>query len=96
MTHLYLAEYQVRLLLCTPVRKKPLAAAAGAGAVRLTWRCGCSAVPCADGKYQITACGEHFSLLRLVREGDDRFYDAPGDRQLYPIPRTRFRNFRVI
>jgi hypothetical protein len=97
MSHLYLAEYQMRLLMCSPWRKKPLAANEGdSSAARLLWRCGCSAVQCADHKYQITACDDHFALLREVREDEERYYDAPAEPNLFAIPRSRFRGVRVV
>jgi hypothetical protein len=95
MAHVYLAEYQMRLLLCRPWRKKPLAAD-GTDAVRFLWRCGCSAIQCADCKYEITACADHLPLLREVREDDERCYDAPGERELFSIPRSRFRSVRAM
>jgi|GEM_PF-6275796 len=96
MAQLYLAEYQMRLLLCTPWRKKALTAGGEEGAMRLLWRCGCSAVRCRDRKYEITACNDHLPLLREIREDDDRFYERSGERELCPIPHTRLRNFRVV
>lgn len=62
-----LAEYQLRLLLCTPSEKIK---------DRLHWACGCSASACGRRKYAIAPCEMHAVLLREVREDDEPAYDS--------------------
>jgi hypothetical protein len=96
MAHLYLAEYQMRLLLCRPWRKQPLGPGGYSTEIRLLWRCGCSAVRCADHKYEVTACSDHLPLLREVREDEERSYEATGECELFAIPGSRFHRLRVL
>jgi hypothetical protein len=62
-----LAEFQVRLLLCTPAERC-------GGEMR--WNCGCYAQETGIRKYQVEACEAHAGLLRQVREDDEPTYDS--------------------
>ncbi len=69
---IYLAEFQVRLLLCTPVAREP----------ELRWECGCVAEEQPRRKYAVTPCPYHFPLLSNVREEDEPSYECrsnPGE-----------------
>lgn len=66
-----LAEYQVRLLLCTPDRRSFLR-----GHEHLAWQCGCKALECGPKKYAVDPCESHDYLLMQVTEGEERPYDG--------------------
>lgn len=68
---LRLAEYQVRLLLCTPDRRS-----FHAGHMHLAWDCGCSALEWEKKKYAVEPCESHGYLLTQVTEGEERPYDG--------------------
>ena len=79
---LRLADYQVRLLLCRPDRKESLN---GYSAVRLHWKCGCSATEDTAEKYAVEACGYHHSLFQQITEEDERRYEGvQGDEFFLP------------
>jgi hypothetical protein len=66
-----LAEYQVRLLLCTPDQRS-----FRGGREHLAWHCGCLAVECGTKKYAVQPCESHGYLLMQVSEGEERPYDG--------------------
>lgn len=66
-----LAEYQVRLLLCTPDQRSFRNARE-----HLAWHCGCAALKCGPKKYAVEPCESHGYLLMQVTEGEERPYDG--------------------
>lgn len=80
---LYLAPYQVRLLLGRPIEEVTMLVAEEHCVVH-RWRCGCSGFDDAR-RCAIGACQEHAELLCLVREEDERtHYDELLRREAVP------------
>jgi hypothetical protein len=68
----YLAEFQVRLLLCRPSATHLVAISGSNLPVRrLHWSCGCAAVESEPKRYAIRPCAPHHQLLSLVKECDE-------------------------
>jgi hypothetical protein len=61
---LRLADFQVRLLLCTPTRKLYC----DDGRARLAWRCGCTALEMEEKMFAVWPCRAHEFLLMQVPE----------------------------
>lgn len=61
---LRLADYQIRLLLCTPARKTYCED----GRTRMGWRCGCTAMEVEPRMYAVWPCQAHDFLLMQVPE----------------------------
>ncbi len=64
------AEYQLRLLLCSPEAK-----GYHAGAAWMHWSCGCVGMQSGRKKYAVTPCDYHRPLLSQVAEDDERTFD---------------------
>jgi hypothetical protein len=66
MAPIHLAEFQVRLLLCTPKV---------AGHASMHWECGCRARRAGRRRYGVVPCPEHARLLAEIREVEEPMYD---------------------
>lgn len=81
------AQYQIRLLLCSPAVRE-----LRAGTVRMHWECGCSASECAAKKVLLQPCTFHAPLLSQIAEDDERSFDCVSGDSVYTGYRRRVRS----
>lgn len=75
LTMVFLAEYQVRLLLCTAEYSESVVPTGReAGSLRRRWRCGCEGLLVGQKRYRIEECREHRGLLHAITEDDEDGY----------------------
>jgi hypothetical protein len=88
---MYLARFQVRMLLGTPADERHVGFG-GQMRTAFVWRCGCSAIEVQDERFRVMPCNQDAPLLACVSEDDERaHYDTLCKTPLAAVKVPRLR-----